>query len=147
MNARLLAVLAATAALTAAVPAHATTRHVQAASYAVSLPVPYPMTTDVPNGNGCWQGPEGASKDTHAVTLPAKGVLVAKVAYSGDWDLYLFDAKGAILAAAETTETGNTGPAVEKLTYKKGTKGQHVTLVACNWMGLKDATVSYTYTY
>lgn len=145
MNARLLAVaLGAVAVATA--PADAAPKTVKQ-TYAVSEPVPFPMTTDVPGQDGCWNGQEGVSKNTRSITLPADGVLKAEVTYTGDWDLYVFGANGSKLAAAETTETGNTGPGVEKLTFKKGKKGQVVTLVACNWMGLKDATVTYTYTY
>ncbi len=148
MNARLLAavvVLAVAGGLTAT-PAGAAPKTLKK-SYAVSEPVPFPMTTDVPGMYGCIDGQEGVSKDTHPLTLPAKGVLKLQVTYTGDWDLYLLDSAGAMLAAAETTETGNTSPAVEKITYKKAKKGQQVSIVACNWEGLKDATVSYVFTY
>jgi hypothetical protein len=149
MNVRLfLALTAAGAALAvAAAPAGAAPKQVKV-SYPVTEPVPYPMLEDVPGGNGCWQGPEGQSKNTRDITLPAKGVFVATVAYSGDWDLYLFDAKGTMLAASETDETTSVAdPGTEKLTYKKGTKGTKLSLVACNWKGLPNATVTYTFTY
>jgi hypothetical protein len=151
MNARLLSVLAAATALAAvAAPAASAApkkpKQVKA-SWTVSLPVPFPMSEDVPTGNGCWQGQETATKNSREITLPANGVFQGQVSYTGDWDLYLFDAAGTMLAAAESDETGNTGPGTEKLTFKKGIKGKKVTLVACNWMGLKDATVSYVYTY
>lgn len=149
MNVRLFLALTATGAAlaVAAAPAGAAPKQVKV-SYPVTEPVPYPMLEEVPNGNGCWQGPEGQTKNTRDITLPAKGVFVASLAYSGDWDLYLFDAKGNVLAASENDDTAATGGAgTEKLTYKKSAKGQKVSLVACNWLGLPQATVTYTFTY
>jgi hypothetical protein len=147
MNARLLTAVAAAAAVaTIAAPAHAAKTIKQ--TYAVSLPAPFPVMEGMGDFNGCWNGQEGASKNTKTITLPSTGLFKAQVDYTGDWDLYLFDAaKGTMLTASETTETGNTGPATERITFKKAKKGQKVNLVACNWSGLKDATVSYTFTY
>jgi hypothetical protein len=150
MTPRLLATVAAVAAAaglaTAAVPAGAAPRTVKK-SYPVTEPVPFPMTQDVPGYNGCWNGQEGVSKNTTAVTLPARGALKVQLDYSGDWDLYLFDTKGTMLAASENDDSGSVNPGVEKLTYKKATKGMKVNVVACNWAGTKDATVSYVFTY
>lgn len=141
MNARLFAVLAAAAAVTAAAPAGAAPKTMKA-SYDVMEPVPYPSQQ-----GGCYEGVEGASKNSRTITLPAKGVLVVKMTYTGDWDLYLQNAKGDVVASSESDDTGNTDGAVEKITYKKGTKGQKLTLVGCNWAGLKDASISYVFTY
>jgi hypothetical protein len=147
MNAHLLATAVAVGAIAVtAVPADAAPKTMKE-TYAVSVPVPFPVMEDIPGYNGCWNGEEGVSKNSKQITLPDAGMFKATVAYTGDWDLYLFDAKGTILTAAETTETGNTGPGTERIAWKKGKKGQKVTLVACNWMGLKDATVTYEYTY
>ena len=148
MNARLLAAVVAAGAVAAtALPAGAAPKTIKT-SYAVSLPVPFPVMEDQPpTMYGCIDGEEGLSKSSREFTLPDVGTLKAEVAYTGDWDLYLLDSKGAIVAAAETIETGNTSPATEKITWKKGKKGQKVTLVACNWLGLKDGNVTYSYTY
>lgn len=147
MNARLLATAVAAGALAVtAVPADAAPKTMKE-TYTVSLPVPFPMMEDVPGMHGCWNGREGASRNSKVITLPDAGLFKADVSYSGDWDLYLFDASGNILTAAETSETGSTGPGTERIAWKKGKKGQKVTLVACNWLGLKDATVTYSYTY
>lgn len=149
MNVRLLATLVAAGAVAVtAMPADAAPKTMKQ-TYAVSAPVPMPVMEGTPPGSyGCIDGEEGLSKVSRTITLPDSGMFKAEVAYTGDWDLYLFDAaKGNILAAAETVETGNVGPATEKLAWKKGKKGQKVTLTACNWSGLKDATVSYAYTY
>ncbi len=150
MTVRLLAAVAATAACAVlAAPADAApkTKTIKE-TYPVSLPVPFPVMEGMADFNGCWNGQEGVSKNTKTITLPGSGLFKATVDYTGDWDLYLFDtAKGTMLAAAETTETGNTGAAQEKIAWKKAKKGMKVDLVACNWSGLKDATVSYTFTY
>jgi hypothetical protein len=149
MNARLLAtlVVVGTVAVSAG-PASAATKTIKD-TYTVSAPVPFPVTEDTPpTMYGCIDGQEGLSKASKDFTLPAAGTMKVEVAYTGDWDLYVLDsAKGTILAAAETTETGNTAASTEKITWKKGKKGQKVTVVACNWMGLKDATITYAYTY
>ena len=147
MNARLLAAALTAGTIAAlAVPADAAPKTIKQ-TYAVSLPVPFPVMEGMADFNGCWNGEEGVSKHTRVITLPAPGLFKAQVSYSGDWDLYLFDAKGTMLTAAETTETGNVDPAVEKISWKKAKKGQKVSLVACNWSGLKDASVTYTFTY
>jgi hypothetical protein len=147
MNVRLLATLCAAAALTAAAaPADAAPKTIKK-SYTLMLPVPYPVTTTVPGGYGCNQGPEGVTRNTTAVTFPSAGTLVVTVDYTGDWDLYLLDAPGNMVASSESDETGNTGPGTEKITYKKIKKGAKYSILACNWLGLKDATVKYTFTY
>lgn len=143
MTARLLtAALAATAALVAA-PVDAKG---PGETYKVELPVPFPVMEGMADFNGCWNGEEGLSKHTKAIKLPATGLFKAQVGYTGDWDLYLFDTKGTMLVAAETIETGNVSPAVEKISWKKAKKGQKVNLVACNWSGLKDGTVTWSLT-
>jgi hypothetical protein len=114
-------------------------------TYDVVAPVPFPMTTDVPEMYGCIDGVEGASKNTTRVTLPFNGTMSAQVTYTGDWDLYVLDTKGKMIGAAETSETGNTGASKEKLTIKKAKKGP-VDIVACNWSGLPDGTVTWTLT-
>lgn len=147
MNARLLCLAVSAGTLAAlAAPVTAAPKTMKQ-TYDVSLPVPFPVMEGMADFNGCWNGEEGASKHTREITLPAPGLFKAQVGYTGDWDLYLFDSKGTMLAASETVETGNTGPATEKVSWKKAKKGQKVNLVVCNWSGLKDATVTYTHTY
>ena len=150
MNVRLLTTIVAAAAVAGlAAPATAAPKKPKQVkeTYTVSLPVPFPMSEAVPTGHGCWQGVEAATKNSRVITLPANGVLQASVTYTGDWDFYLFDAAGTMIGASETDETGNTGSGTEKITFKKGVKGKKLTLVACNWLGMKDATVTYTFTY
>lgn len=148
MNTRLVAIaVAAGAVAVSAVPASAAPKTIKQ-SYAVEAPVPFPVMEDQPpTFYGCIDGEEGLSKVTKEITLPAPGLLKVDVTYTGDWDLYVMDKSGAILAASETVETGNVNPSSEKLSWKKGKKGQKVDIVVCNWAGLKDATVTYSYTY
>ena len=147
MNVRRLVVLAAAVALAGTLPANAAPKPISE-TYAVVAPVPFPMTTDVPNMDGCWNGEETLSKNSKPLTFTTPGSFTAELTYMGDWDLYLFDAKGAKAAASETTEEGNAGvmPGKEKVVFKKIKPGAEYTLVACNWLGQKDATVTYTFT-
>lgn len=147
MNARPLIAVAAVGALAVAVaPADAAPKTMKQ-TYAVTNPVPFPVLEGMADFNGCWNGEEGVSKHSKAITLPAPGLFKAQVDFSGDWDLYLFDSKGTMLAAAESDQSGSVDPGTEKLTWKKAKKGQKVTLVSCNWLGLKDGSVTYTHTY
>ena len=147
MNVRRLAVLAAAGtALVSVLPASALPKSEQE-TYAVVAPVPFPMVSDVPTMDGCWNGQESLSKNTRSLSFATAGTITAQVDYLGDWDLLLFDDKGAKAAAAETTDSGDLTTAnKEKIAFKKIKAGAKYTLVACNWIGQKDATVSYTFT-
>ena len=52
-----------------------------------------------------------------------------------------------MVAQSEADQSGSVAAGVEKLTWRKAKKGAKVSLVACNWAGLPDATVTYTFTY
>ena len=147
MNVRRVAFLAAAGvALAGGLPASAAPKE-EKETYAVVAPVPFPMTTEVPTMDGCWNGQETLTKNTRPLSFPTAGTLSAQVDYFGDWDLLLFDDKGAQAAAAETTDAGTPATAnKEKLAFKKIKAGAKYTLVACNWLGQKDATVTYTFT-
>lgn len=147
MLARRTALLAAVAAAALALPADAAPKE-QRETYTVTAPVPFPVNTSVPTYDGCWQGQETFTKDTRPLTFKTAGSFTAEVAYKGDWDLYLFDAKGAKAAAAETPEETNAGVVAgkEKITFKKIKPGAKYTLVVCNWLGQADATVTYVFT-
>ena len=146
MHLRRLAVPAALGiALASVLPAAALPKDEQE-TYAVVAPVPFPMTSDVPTFDGCWNGQEGLSKHTRPLSFATAGTLTAQVDYLGDWDLLLFDEKGAKAAASETTDlAGPTAAGKEKIAVKKIKPGAKYTLVACNWAGQKDATVTYTF--
>lgn len=147
MNARLLTAVAAAGAVALAAPAGAAPKKINQ-TYDVTLPVPFPADESMPDMTGCINGQEAATKHTRAITLPAAGVFTAKVDFEGDWDMYLLDSKGSTLAAAENFQpTGSVASHQEKLTWKKAKKGQKVSLIVCNWLGLPEATVNYTFTY
>ena len=147
MNVRLLAAATTAGVLAiAAAPADAAPKPIKV-RYEVSLPVPFPVLEGMADFNGCWNGEETASKHTRTITFPAAGVLKAQVDFEGDWDIYLFNSAGTMVAASESDTSGSVSPSVEKITYKKAAKKQKVTLVVCNWLGLKDAVVNYTFTY
>ena len=148
MVARRTALLSAVVVAAAtALPADAAPKE-QRETYQVTAPVPFPVSTTVPTYDGCWQGQEGLTRNTKPLTFPTTGSLTAEVAYEGDWDLYLFDAKGAKAAAAETWEVANGGVVAgkEKIAFKKIKPGAKYTLVVCNWLGQADATVTYVFT-
>ena len=114
-------------------------------TYSVLNPVPFPMMETVPGMYGCNDGQDGVSKNTKRVTLPYDGTFAAQLTFTGDWDLYVFDIKGRMIGAAESDTAGSTGAGTEKLTIKKAKKGA-IDIVACNWAGLKDGTVTWTLT-
>ena len=147
MLVRRVGVIAALLAVSVGLPADAAPKPVSE-TYTVTAPVPFPMSTAVPSYDGCWQGQESLSKNTKALKFPANGSLQAEVSYDGDWDLYLFDAKGAKAAAAETWEVANAAalPGKEKITFKKIKAGAAYSLVVCNWLGQAEAEVTYVFT-
>ncbi len=104
------AVLAALAAAAVALPADAAPKE-ESETYTVTAPVPFPVTTSVPTMDGCWNGEETLTKNTRPLKFATAGALSAHVDYFGDWDLYLFDAKGAKAAAAESTDAGTPATA------------------------------------
>ena len=131
----------------AALPAGAAPKETRE-TYTVTAPVPFPVNTAVPTYDGCWQGQETLTRNTKPLTFAKAGSFTAEVTYDGDWDLYLFDAKGNKAAAAETPEETNAGvlPVKEKISFKKIKPGAKYTLVVCNWLGQAEATVTYVYT-
>lgn len=141
MNARLAAPLVLLAAGALAVPADAKPKPVTK-SWEVTA-VPFPMDA----ASHCKEGVEGVSRSTRQVTLPARGVLVAELTgFHGDWVLEVYDAKGRMVGQGYSPlNPGSTGAA--KVTYKKGAKGQKLSIAACNFAGGPTATAKYTFTY
>jgi hypothetical protein len=147
VNVRRVAVLTAVIAAAAGMlPASAAPKP-ETETYEVTAPVPFPVTNATPPLDGCWNGQETLTKNTRPLSFKVAGTLSAQVDYFGDWDLLLFDSKGAKAAAAETTDAGTPATAnKEKLVFKKMKPGAEYTLVVCNWLGQPDATVTYTFT-
>ena len=106
---------------------------------------PAPVLTDV-DENGCLNTVEGVNKTTVAYHTPAKGTLTAKIFnFTGDWDLYVTDAKGNVIGASHGDQTTGGIPNTEQVTVRLG-KGKHTLIVACNWLGTSP-TADGTYTY
>jgi hypothetical protein len=132
-----LIVLAALA--TAASPALAAPKPVTK-TYTASAPVPFPGSDA--QDEGCYTGQEGLQKDTEKFKVPAAGKLAVEMRdFQGDWDLTLFNGKGAVIGESAALP----GTTVEKVTSKVK-KGDTVSIVACNYLGTPSATVKYIYT-
>ena len=106
--------------------------------------VPFPMEAAASH---CKEGVEGVTRGTRAVTLPGRGSLVAELTgFHGDWVLEVYDAKGRMVGQGYSAlNPGSTGKA--KVTFKKGLKGQKLSIAACNFTGGPTATAKYTFTY
>lgn len=112
---------------------------------------PKPITktytaTAAPSGLGltayCTGLPTTTDKHFEGFKAPAAGTL--KVALSGavgDWDAFLLDATGEILA-----ESANLGPGDEGYSHKIK-KAATFSLLSCNGAGGPTASVTYTFTF
>ena len=95
---------------------------------------------------GCTAGQEGVHWAAHEFTAPGKGTLTASMnGFVGDHDLYLFDGDTALIAS-EGAQYDGSAPAEEEVSFPL-TKGQVVTIVACNWLGGPDVLVNYECTF
>lgn len=111
-------------------------------AYEATAPVPFP-TSQAGLSHGCEEGVEALSKHTEKFTLPSTGVLALELTgYVADWDLVLLDEKGKFIVES----AGDESVTKEKLSWKKGKKGQVVQIVACNWAGGPTATGTITFT-
>jgi len=156
VNRRLLAFSAvATATALAVVPAaQAATKKKPKpikGSYTVTL-VPDPSgvsgAIDDPVDGTCSVNP--ASSDVHTFKVPAKGTLGVLLEMQNptgtgqpeglDWDLMIRDGDGEEIASG-------TSFAAREETFTKFKKKQTISIVACNWTGLPEAKISYTFTY
>jgi hypothetical protein len=125
-----------------AAPAEAEPRVVKGGFTATATPFPNPWTV-LPGMNGCSSGTEGQHKVSRTFTAPFAGWFHATLTFEGDWDLYLADAKGDVIAESyenkgETFRISEPQPIDYFLS-----EGQEVTIVACNWAGSQEAEVRY----
>lgn len=143
------AALVAVAGLAAAVPADATTRKPapKRGAYTLQLPPdPTPNATNTVGMDGC-SGLSPASKDHHALAIPAKGTLKVVLdspdptgAGVTDWDLYVMESDGEIYDASH-------GGTSHEVTTSKFKRAQKVYIDVCNLAGQPDAKVSWVFTY
>ena len=113
-------------------------------SYAVAIPVPFPM--EASNGSHCADAPDGLSRDSRHMKLPAYvGKLDVQVSgFVGDWVIEIYDAKGKLLAYAASSDYTS---GVRKTSYKKKKAPvEPVTVMVCNYAGSANGTVAWTFT-
>lgn len=96
---------------------------------------------------GCTAGQEGVHKVTTPFETPGKGRLIVETKdFTGDWDLYLFDPSGLVLAKSDSAQVPDGAPPVEKIVVDlKAMKTYD--LVTCNWAGAPTTDVTLKYTY
>ena len=96
---------------------------------------------------GCTAGQEGVHWVGQEFTSPGKGTLrFYAEGFTGDHDLYVFDGDIAI-ARSDAEQAGATMAPPEEEVLLPMTKGQKVTLVACNWLGQPDVQAHYEGTF
>jgi hypothetical protein len=101
--------------------------------------LPYPNGS-YDTGEGCFYGVDGVHKHFHEFEAPRKGKFEVGIpALTGDWDLFVTDAEGNVLAES----SGDRG--VPEHTQLKLKKAQQISIVACNWAGEPQVTVEYSF--
>ncbi len=110
--------------------------------------VPFPGFWVVADGRfGCLLGQEGVSHVSIPFEAPFSGIFTAGVSeFEGDWDIYLFDDAGNIVAADNSGISSLEISVPDKLLYRLEA-GQKVSIVVCNYIGSPTARVDYELTY
>lgn len=134
---------AALAALFAGPAAAGKAKRVEGSFGATLAPLPNLSSSTGTAKPGCTAGEEGVHWVGEEFTSPGKGTLnFYTEGFTGDWDLYVFQGDLAI-ARSDQEQAGPTmAPPEEKVSLPM-TKGQTVTLVACNWLGDPNVTANY----
>jgi hypothetical protein len=94
---------------------------------------------------GCTAGEEGVHKITTPLHVPGAGKLTADLAFTGDWDLYVFDKKGLVIGSSAQDQTA--GAPMEEALSLKFKKMSDIAIVACNWAGAPQAELHYKLLY
>ena len=99
---------------------------------------------------GCSAGEEGVHWVGQEFTAPGKGTLRFWMeGFTGDHDIYIYDGDIVLLRGENgqiPVGTVEIAPAEEELLLPM-TKGQTVTLVACNWLGQPEVLAHYEGTF
>jgi hypothetical protein len=96
---------------------------------------------------GCTAGEEGVHWVAQEFTSPGKGSLrFYAEGFTGDWDLYVFAGDVAIARSDQEQAGAAMAPPEEEVVLPL-TKGQTVTLVACNWLGDPNVEAHYEGTF
>ena len=112
-------------------------------SYAVVIPVPYPMEGASAH---CTEGYDSLTRNTTKLALPAhKAKLDVVVSgFAGDWVVEIFDDKGRVLATGASLDlTSGSRQATYK---KKKAVKETVTVAVCNFGGTPQGQVKWTFT-
>lgn len=99
---------------------------------------------------GCSSGTEGVNWVGQEFTAPGKGTLrVWMEGFTGDHDLYVFT-EDIVYGRSENAQipvgSADIAPAEEEIELSL-TKGQTITMVACNWAGQPDVLAHYEGTF
>lgn len=99
---------------------------------------------------GCTAGEQDVNWVAQEFTAPGKGTLkVYMEGFTGDHDLYIFDGETVLLQSEGgqvPVATTDIAPAEEEVLLSM-TKGQTVTMVACNWLGEPEVLAHYEGTF
>lgn len=108
-------------------------------SYDLTLPVPW--VVEDTSGSHCASAPDGLSKSTQKVALPASGKLVvALTGVVGDWIAEVHDPKGRQVGFLSTMSAGS-------MTVKVKSRGaQTWTVAVCNYAGGPTGVLRLAYT-
>lgn len=143
MRTRAALLLVALAASAHALPAEARHRKPLSGSYAVTIPVPFPVEGATAH---CTEGVDALTRSATKVTIPETGQLDVKVTgFTGDWVLEVFDAKGRVLATGASLDPTS---GVRTAKWKKKKAGSEtVTLTVCNYGGTPTGQVDWTFAF
>ena len=99
---------------------------------------------------GCVAGQENVNWVAQEFTAPGKGNLrVYMEGFTGDHDLYVEIDEGVYLKSENgqvPVATTDIAPPEEEITVAL-TKGQTITMIACNWLGQPEVTAHYEGTF
>jgi hypothetical protein len=150
MRKTLVMLIACVAVAGTVLPAGAFGRKVHGTFSATAAPLANYSSYTATEKPGCLAGVE----DVHWVATPYKAPANGKLSavlegFTGDWDLYITDAKGNPLIRSEAEQLGTSGggaPAKESVALKLR-KGKTVNIVACNWLGEPQVEGHYIFAY
>jgi hypothetical protein len=102
---------------------------------------PFPGAEDHTNpATEC--GTEGVNYAIHTFKTPGRGTLEAAITFEGEWDLYVTDSKGTLLASSVQFMAGSE----ERVTVRLPARAE-VKIYACNFLGGPTASGELKYVY
>lgn len=110
---------------------------------ASAMPFPNLSSATGTSERGCFAGQEGVHKVSQPFEAPGKGTLKLYMeGFTGDWDLQVKNAEGITIGESLNDQITGGAPPEEEVNVLL-TKGQPVTLIACNWLGEPQVDVHY----